>query len=879
MLALCTASAASAQLMLMKIGPGSQASGPTGTTYYVDSTSGNDSNNGMSPALAWASFTPVNAHTYNAGDQILFKSGETFAGTLFIQNTNYSGTPPTALQPLVVSTYGGSSSVTFSAGSARCIKMYQIGAYAVSNINCTGTGNPPQIQADSGTIASLLPAISFNNVSVTGASAGGDAMEVGGDVAGSGFNGVTISNSSFTSNTGSHTRGIEFYETGQTTPIHQNVTISNVTVSNNDWDGILMGGVSTGSITNSVVSGNGANCLVCSGIDVYQSSGITVSFNEVYNTQGSTDGEGIDLDGGTQNSIVEYNYTHGNAGGGFTAFQQASEGNWANNIFRYNISQNDAANTTFGSFTLGAAGGSAFTGTNQVYNNTFYQGGSTSTATVGVYPAEGVTSINTFTFSNNIFILTSGAFLFNSHNQGGTPTMTGNDYCPVSTATCSGTFSMNWISTNYSSFASWQTATSQEMVAGANVGLTSWPALTNAGGGGTIGGYNPSNLSAYKLSNGSGMIGTGQSISSPGSQDFYGETIPNGQGTGYNVGADGGTGVPLVPAIDWNFATNTATGCTFGTCLTVARADGGASTDLLPTSASGASYNTFGANTLRLTSGSGLLIEEARTNFLLNSTAPATQTTGSLATGTYVLWVNGSGSATMSSGTATGCGTSAATNGSPVTIVLTVAGTCTVTVSGSLNAFQLEQCTNATNPGFGTSLIITAGSTVARPTDNVELASTALSDFQNSQGWMSMKFEIPTAVATSYTTGSNGVPRLLGSNGNNTRWAVNYAGQGGEFDWTRNTTNLAFPSNKYATGGTFAVGSTSWGPGGLVVTLANQNPGTATEGTDLTFTTVYLGQGIVGGSTPNRALNGYIAHFQLATTQPLNASLQAQTPQ
>ena len=81
------------------------------------------------------------------------------------------------------------------------------------------------------------------------------------------------------------------------------------------------------------------------------------------------------------------------------------------------------------------------------------------------------------------------------------------------------------------------------------------------------------------------------------------------------------------PDIDMNFLQ----GLYYGTALsglTVSRASLG--TDLLPTSPAGASYNTFANNIARITPGVGLLIEEARTNYLLNSTAPQTQTTASL---------------------------------------------------------------------------------------------------------------------------------------------------------------------------------------------------------------------------------------------------------
>jgi hypothetical protein len=176
--------------------------------------------------------------------------------------------------------------------------------------------------------------------------------------------------------------------------------------------------------------------------------------------------------------------------------------------------------------------------------------------------------------------------------------------------------------------------------------------------------------------------------------------------------------------------------------ITVTRAQASSyTTNLLPTSASGFAYSTFAANTVRLGAG-GNIVEEARTNQLLNNTAPVTQTTGSLANGTYTLWVNGSGTATMSAGTATGCGTSAASQGAPISFTTSgAAGTCTVTVTGSLNAFQLELGT------FGTSLIVTGGSIQARAAD-VEVWTPSIPFGAQFLLYASETPEAPTGYAT-----------------------------------------------------------------------------------------------------------------------------------
>ena len=85
-----------------------------------------------------------------------------------------------------------------------------------------------------------------------------------------------------------------------------------------------------------------------------------------------------------------------------------------------------------------------------------------------------------------------------------------------------------------------------------------------------------------------------------------------------------------------------------------------------------------------------LLMEPAATNYLLNSDVPATQTTESLGTGDYILWVDGTGSAAVTAGTATITGGGTASDGTPDLFTVTGAGTVTVTVTGSLDRFQLE---------------------------------------------------------------------------------------------------------------------------------------------------------------------------------------------
>jgi hypothetical protein len=297
--------------------------------------------------------------------------------------------------------------------------------------------------------------------------------------------------------------------------------------------------------------------------------------------------------------------------------------------------------------------------------------------------------------------------------------------------------------------------------------------------------------------------------------------------------------LPLVGATDLNFQTGVYYGCgnTIATeCLTPSNTTGG--TDLLPSSASGASFNTFAANTLRITPGLGLLVEQAHTNYLANSGAPATQTTPSLGTGTYILWVNGSGSATMSAGTATGCGTSASTQGTKVTVTITVAGTCVVTVAGSLNEFQLE------NDSTGLSYCPSTINGGVCASDNTIAKGPLLAAFQQSSTFAVL-------VQTYQITGA--FSRIIGYNAGTTDSFVthNSPTQAQCFNGTV-TFNVNLGTGKnYNTG----VVKSSYAQTPTAMTLiAGNGAATTTAATAISVTNVYIG---FAGNTSDW-VNGYI---------------------
>jgi hypothetical protein len=71
------------------------------TQYYVDATSGNDANDGLSPGTAWQTLAQVSGTTFLQGDTVSLLCSETWAETLTI-----AATPGSVALPITVNSYG-----------------------------------------------------------------------------------------------------------------------------------------------------------------------------------------------------------------------------------------------------------------------------------------------------------------------------------------------------------------------------------------------------------------------------------------------------------------------------------------------------------------------------------------------------------------------------------------------------------------------------------------------------------------------------------------------------------------------------------------------------------------------------------------------------
>lgn len=158
-------------------------------------------------------------------------------------------------------------------------------------------------------------------------------------------------------------------------------------------------------------------------------------------------------------------------------------------------------------------------------------------------------------------------------------------------------------------------------------------------------------------------------------------------------------------------------------------------------------YTTYAANLPRFTA-FGMLVEPGRTNIFLNSEAPVTQTV-TVALGPYIVWMLGAGSVAVAAGSAVGTGFGSATAGNFLSLVITTAGTITVTCTAPVTRVQVE---GGTSP---TSYIPTTGVAVSR---SVELLSRSGASLNLAESTYLVEFMLngtPTNNGRIFMAGSN----------------------------------------------------------------------------------------------------------------------------
>jgi len=515
------------------------------TDYYVRS-GGNDSKTGTSISLAWKTIAKVNTINFSAGDRILFEGGTTFSGNIYFDSSDAG----TSANPIVITSYGTGRALV-DAGTSYGFFAYNTAGVSIQNISFSGSGSSNVKDGIlfyndlAGDIQ--LDYIRIDSVEVSGFNENG--INIGSWNNASGYQNVTIKNALVHDNARG---GISSY--AQAIYGHKNFTVSYSKTYNNpgrpditsvsSGSGIVMGGVDGMLIEHCESYNNGAQNGHLGGGPVgiwcWSSNNVIIQYNESHHNHAGLDkdGGGFDFDGGTTNSITQYNYSHDNEGAGLLFAEYTGATPMINDTIRYNISENDGRKNNYGG--LEFYGGSPFSNCT-VYNNTVFANGKGLVNGVpSVVYLYGSNFSNVSIYNNN-FISDDNAYLINSGDGPSTSVIQfkGNNYYSANS-----NFQILWGANTYTSLAQWKSAaTGQEMEGSNDLGMSDDPKVLNMGAGGTISDLTSLQaLTAYQLTAGSPLIDAGLNLNLspyscfPGKQDFWGNPIPSG--SGYDIGAN-----------------------------------------------------------------------------------------------------------------------------------------------------------------------------------------------------------------------------------------------------------------------------------------------------------------------------------------------------
>jgi hypothetical protein len=518
---------------------------PASATDYYVSVTGVDSRDGTSPATAWRTIQRVNNQRFAAGDRILFEAGQTFSGNLYFDGAERG----TSAAPIVVSSYGAGRATIYAADGDG-ILLYQTAGYEITNLYVVGSGSTTNVGNGiffdndlPGDV--LLPYVRIDRVDAV--RFGESGILIGGDVGASGYKDVRITNVIASDN---RMQGIFVYAAQPN--VHQGVYIGTsqsfrnsgmAGLAFNSGNGITVSGVDGGTIERCIAHDNGwlsdaSNGPI--GIWTFHSTRVVIQYNESYanKTGGTKDGGGFSLDQSTSNSLLQYNYSHDNAGAGLLLAHKPDDLTHSGNVVRYNVSQNDARRNNYAAFHVWGRIRNA-----EVYNNTVYVKSSSTGAPRAVYIKN--LSIETHDVQhlhirNNLFVTTSTVRLVEvtaTQLDGAVDLRFENNAYFSSGATPR----YVWGATTHSSLAAWRLATGQEQLGAAAVGYEGDPMLEGPGSAGTIGDTMALNrLEAYRLRAGSPLIDRGLNLETrygldAGAHDFYDVATP--RGAGFDIGA------------------------------------------------------------------------------------------------------------------------------------------------------------------------------------------------------------------------------------------------------------------------------------------------------------------------------------------------------
>ena len=323
------------------------------TTYYVDSSRGNDTNVGTSPARSWKSLEKVNSSHYRPGDRILFRCGSEWEGQLVPSSSGAEGAP------IVFDQFGSGRLPRIDGNGAveEVIRMENVEYVEVHHLEITNHGAEPALRrgvligvTNFGTAHRLLVSdLYIHDVNGTNARKenGGILFRTIGDKKPSRFDGLTIERNIVwkVDRSAIVAQSTEIARSKWYPSLH--VVIRDNYAEDVGGDGIVPWATDHALIEHNVVMHcNRRAESYNAGIWPWSTDNSLFQLNEAAFTHTTRDGEGFDSDYNSRNTRFRYNYSHDNEGG-FMLICTPGKRNPVENIgntgtvIEHNISRND----------------------------------------------------------------------------------------------------------------------------------------------------------------------------------------------------------------------------------------------------------------------------------------------------------------------------------------------------------------------------------------------------------------------------------------------------------------------------------------------------------------------------------------------------------
>jgi Right handed beta helix region len=437
---------------------------------FYFSASGNDHQDG-SIDRPFRTIAKFNSLKLRPGDQVCFHGGDTFNGNIILDSTK-SGS---IKGPVAIRSFG-TGKARINGGNNEAFLLYKTKFIQIRDLILVGAGRKNGNSKDGLRIDSS-DHIKVSRLDVSGFQKSGIMIYASADVRCLRINAHENGSAGF-SVEGPYAKKESNHNIYIGYCIAQDNPGDPTNLSNHSGNGIVVGNCTKVLIEFCTATNNGwdmpriGNGPV--GIWAYEADSVIIQHCLSYRNKtpaGAADGDGFDLDGGVTNSIIQYCLSYENYGSGFCIFQYLYATPWHDNIFRFNISENDGnvSDSQGGIQVWNSSRDSSQFYNCLFYNNTVYNPGNAALS------YSELSQRKNFYFFNNIFVGKDSLI----KGERGVDTFCGNDWWSLSKK-----FDIE----NVLDFKKWVTQSNQERKSGRRIGLNidpefiyrNYPKITSA---------------------------------------------------------------------------------------------------------------------------------------------------------------------------------------------------------------------------------------------------------------------------------------------------------------------------------------------------------------------------------------------------------------